>query len=220
MVTTPDMYPLWKTRRPVVVVLHKKGSALQHHYYRYMVVTPGASATTIGLLGDQDENAMEAETGGGGAATSNDYTEISPVMAWEDPFHFSMEENHEVSTASFRSILTTNKRRTNLANLPYRTLDIRVDDASVVLDTEDEEELTTSMDGTTQIRIDNWNAREDASYRSYLIREAVRRNRESVLLFDCIRRFQFFSPTIIIILSLSSYTRLTKKITRSISYAL
>mmetsp|Transcript_21284 Transcript_21284/g.30122 ORF Transcript_21284/g.30122 Transcript_21284/m.30122 type:complete len:1342 (-) Transcript_21284:135-4160(-) len=43
LVTTPEEYPLWKTKRPVVVVMHKKSSSqIQHHYYRYMIVTPGA----------------------------------------------------------------------------------------------------------------------------------------------------------------------------------
>ena len=41
--TTPETYPLYKTRRPVVVTLHKtKNQTIQHHYYRYLVVTPGA----------------------------------------------------------------------------------------------------------------------------------------------------------------------------------
>jgi len=59
MVTCPDTYPLWRTRRPVVLVLtdpppkladddgdnNKTGSAesgVFHHHYRYLAVTPGA----------------------------------------------------------------------------------------------------------------------------------------------------------------------------------
>ena len=35
LVTTPDEYPIWRTRRPVVVVLHKHPKQIQHHYYRH-----------------------------------------------------------------------------------------------------------------------------------------------------------------------------------------
>jgi len=58
MVTCPDTYPIWRTRRPVVVMLtdsSKKGNSTMdadgennnepsvfHHRYRYLVVTPGA----------------------------------------------------------------------------------------------------------------------------------------------------------------------------------
>jgi len=61
MVTSPDLYPVWKTRNPVVVALpapHASVSSLEdmatdesllemyHHRYRYMVVTPGADGLT------------------------------------------------------------------------------------------------------------------------------------------------------------------------------
>jgi len=61
MVTCPDTYPIWRTRRPVVLVLTDpskanvadgmdaddeneptSSSGVFHHHYRYLVVTPGA----------------------------------------------------------------------------------------------------------------------------------------------------------------------------------
>ena len=46
MVTTPETYPVWRTRKPVVVVLNRHAAtkkSVQHHYYRYLVVSPGAA---------------------------------------------------------------------------------------------------------------------------------------------------------------------------------
>ena len=80
MVTTPDTYPIWKTRRPVVVVLHKNAKQIQHHYYRYLVVTPGAS------LEDPAEGAVEDTEMVFAVATTNEFGQASPVMMWENPF--------------------------------------------------------------------------------------------------------------------------------------
>jgi trehalose 6-phosphate synthase/phosphatase len=142
MVTSPEDYPIWKTKRPVVVVLYKK-SQIQHHYYRYMVVTPGATE-------------LEDDRG----ATSNEYIEISSVMAWEDPFmdHTSTSVFPTRSTGSLVSVISAGaeQRKRSLANLPYRTLDIHVDACEM-----------------TEHGMDTWNNKEDESFRSYLIREAI-----------------------------------------------
>lgn len=145
MVTSPDEYPIWKTRRPVVVVLHKK-SQIQHHYYRYMVVTPGATSHL-------EENPC---------TTSNEDTEISAIMAWEDPFlHPNNKMHHTKSTGSMVSVISagSEQRKRNLASLPYRTLDIHVD----------------VLESTTPetVRMDTFNCGEDESFRAYLIREAI-----------------------------------------------
>ena len=42
MVTSPEEWPVWRTRTPVVVVLRHHHGRVEHHRYRYMVVTPGA----------------------------------------------------------------------------------------------------------------------------------------------------------------------------------
>jgi len=51
MMTTPNTYPIWKTKNPVIVVVNANdGGPNQpvqqylHHRYRYLVVTPGAEA--------------------------------------------------------------------------------------------------------------------------------------------------------------------------------
>ena len=50
MVTCPDTYPLWRTRRPVVLTSSSSSSSVRggggvlRHRYRYLAVTPGAEA--------------------------------------------------------------------------------------------------------------------------------------------------------------------------------
>ena len=155
MVTTPDMYPLWKTRRPVVIVLHKKNAQIQHHYYRYMVVTPGAH-------GDEEREILGSNFINQGT-TSNEDLEISSVMAWEDPF-WQDHMHTEQSTASMLSIEGASSKR-NLGSLPYRTIDIQVATGQVIVDPD-----LPQVDG---VRMDTWNNGEDDSFRPYLIREAV-----------------------------------------------
>lgn len=68
MVTSPETYPIWRTKRPVVIVLTDRNdgssgmddgdgdggpsySGVYHHRYRYLVVTPGAETSGAhGLL--------------------------------------------------------------------------------------------------------------------------------------------------------------------------
>ena len=100
MVTTPETYPVWRTRTPVVVVANAAGGDVQKHRYRYMVVTPGVNIEGLGDddLGEEAEEMVTAEAAptdspdhaarlGGGAHTT-DETGDGPlsVMMWEDPF--------------------------------------------------------------------------------------------------------------------------------------
>jgi len=159
MVTTPDTYPLWRTRRPVVIVIHKKNTQIQHHYYRYMVVTPGATHGEEERLGDSQQYVQS------GGTTSNEDMEISSVMAWEDPF-WQQHMHTEVSTASIVSVEGSMGQQVRyLASLPYRTLDINVEQGRVLVDPD-----VPQLDGIT---MDTWNNGEDASFQPYLIREAV-----------------------------------------------
>jgi hypothetical protein len=107
MYTTPETYPLWQTRRPVVVVLNKS-KGVYHHYYRYLVVTPGAQGEDRTNDMEEDDGYSDTESEKGVnpqlATTSNEYSGTSQVMLWEDPF--------EQFTGN------------NLFNLPYRTVDI------------------------------------------------------------------------------------------------
>jgi len=108
MYTTPETYPLWQTRRPVVIVLHKS-KGIHHHYYRYLVVTPGAKEGEDMEGGEIIEDDDISESGSERdvepvATTSNEHLGASRVMSWEDPFDESSKGN--------------------LRNLPHRTLDI------------------------------------------------------------------------------------------------
>jgi len=85
MVTTPETYPLWRTKTPVIVVVGNNakqasdgsaegGTAIKqesakdfryiHHRYRYMVVTPGADSST------QEADSDNAGNGSGSSKLS------------------------------------------------------------------------------------------------------------------------------------------------------
>jgi trehalose 6-phosphate synthase/phosphatase len=147
MVTSPESYPLWKTKQPVIVVVHNSHSAIQHHYYRYLVVTPGTSA---------QETGVSASTGNDALGTTNE------IMMWEQPF--GPITGPVVSSQSFggKSMQSDDDSHNlwHLAHLPYRTLDINVETGQVVSPSPED-------------RRDTWNYPEDASYRGYQIRESM-----------------------------------------------
>lgn len=98
MVTTPDTYPVWRTRKPVIcVVNHISSTKVFRHRYRYLVVTPGAG------IHDNYESKM---------LTTDHFDGFVDVTQWEDPF--SNEDIVEVVTPK------------RLDHLPYRTIDIDV----------------------------------------------------------------------------------------------
>jgi hypothetical protein len=72
MVTTPEDYPLWKTRTPVICVVNSDcadADCIFQHKYRYLVVTPGAA------IADSLDN-----------VTSDEQDVVVNVTTWEDPF--------------------------------------------------------------------------------------------------------------------------------------
>lgn len=80
MVTTPDTYPLWRTRKPVIcVVNHISSTKVFRHRYRYLVVTPGA-----GIHDGYDSKML----------TTDHFDGVVDVTEWEDPF--STEDAFEV----------------------------------------------------------------------------------------------------------------------------
>ena len=111
MVTTPETYPVWRTRTPVVVVANAAGGDVQKHRYRYMVVTPGVNIEALDDddLGEEAEEMVTAEAAptdspdhaarlGGGAQTTDESGDGPlSVMMWEDPF----VENRNPSVSSF-----------------------------------------------------------------------------------------------------------------------
>lgn len=160
MVTTPDEYPIWRTRKPVVIVMHNSRKTVQHHYYRYMVVSPGGSLHDL-EVDEDEENALLV-------CTSNEDTGSTPVMQWEDPFEtFKTRKNTkgEMSGVSLASSVATGQAtRQDYRNLPYRTLDIDVNSLSPVFE----------EDNVEGCRLDRWNGADDASFRAFRIRDAVR----------------------------------------------
>jgi len=148
MVTSPEAYPLWRTKQPVVVVIYNSRSTIQHHYYRYLVVTPGASPSDSGGPVSTSGSELMGTT--------------SEVMMWEQPF--GPITGPVVSSQSFggKSIQADDDGNTfwQLAHLPYRTLDINVETGMVV-------------SPMLEDRQDTWNYPEDASFRGYQIRESM-----------------------------------------------
>ncbi len=165
MVTTPEDYPIWWTRKPVVVVIHNAKKTIQHHYYRYLVVSPGGSGP-VEVLTD-DDNALLI-------STSSEVAGSTAVMQWEDPFGTLLKEKAagqlptskgELSAVSLASSITVAGQvtRSDYRNLPYRTVDIDVKTGMPIMEDTDE-----------AVRLDRWNFADDASFRAYRIREAVR----------------------------------------------
>lgn len=181
MVTTPEQYPIWKTRKPVVVVVHNHKKQVQHHYYRYLVVSPGAGAAEAGRLGvASDDEVMEVADEDGTdplaaseaanlVSTANESTgQSTHVMLWEDPYGSLKNASHRkaLSSTSLNAAAGT-LSTSDYRNLPYRTVDIDVKTGKPV----------TSESGiagaNSSIQLDRWNSRVDASFEPYMIREAV-----------------------------------------------
>ena len=143
----------------------------------------------------------ELGTGGVGSFTSNDMLEAPgsgsswPVTLWESPFLPDEDQMQGDSNTSNLSMYSSGislyseaasvkkadsgmHRDFTLANLPYRTLDIDVSTASVVKtpsfsssEAMNDNSLEYTEDG---ILIDNWNARDDVTYRPFIIREKLK----------------------------------------------
>lgn len=177
MVTTPDDYPVWRTRKPVVVVLTSRKKTIQHHYYRYLVVSPGVGRS--GGMGssvvDPFETDNEEEDVAAGTAvddsmiisTSNEDVGSTAVVQWEDSFGtLSMKRSKSGPQASSTLSLTSSLiggqqyTTTDYRNLPYRTCDIDVLKCAVAT-------------GGPDV-MDYYGNPDDVSFRPYLIREAVR----------------------------------------------
>jgi len=182
MVTTPDTYPVWKTKQPVVIVLNETTTDKQRHYYRYLVITPGASSPMeMDILGETEiqTETMDISTSDGHDGTVN-------VMMWEEPEFPGLErtDSNKNATAgsnagsvhpsaSQQSINTTatsviaNDPSTQsdllrLAKMPYRTLDINVETALV-------------SSPAPEDRPDTWNRPDDTTFKAYVVREMIHR---------------------------------------------
>jgi hypothetical protein len=167
MVTTPEEYPIWRTRKPVVVVWHHSQKTVQHHYYRYLVVSPGGGVAEFNSLpGGIDEMETDMDDYPTMVSTSNEGTGQTVVMQWEDPFNSladtkdSTLRQSAVSLAS--SVVGGVVTKANYRNLPYRTIDI------------DSSRFHIHNAEAARVKLDRWNMPDDPTFRPYLIRDAVR----------------------------------------------
>mmetsp|Transcript_10176 Transcript_10176/g.14701 ORF Transcript_10176/g.14701 Transcript_10176/m.14701 type:complete len:311 (+) Transcript_10176:73-1005(+) len=76
MVTSPDTYPIWRTRKPVTITLLSQSDSPFYyaHRYRYLVVTPGADSSWTNTSLTSNEFVV---------GTLSPYTQ--PVTEWENP---------------------------------------------------------------------------------------------------------------------------------------
>ena len=158
MVTTPEEYPVWRTRKPVVLVLPHNRKTAHHHYYRYLVVSPGGRLGVDPITEeeeDMDETTMVV-------STSNEGLGTTAVLQWEDPFETmpSKANQSAISLASSTGAtsIAQGTTKTDYRNLPYRTIDIDVQSAPSVI-----------KPNATDI----YGSGDDPTFQMYLIREAV-----------------------------------------------
>ena len=190
MVTSPEMYPLWKTRNPVIRVVNNATSSVNlaegldgedmefdaggedgnnggvffNHKYRYLVVTPGNPP-------EEEENGYGST--GSGMVTSDEQGGVVEVDMWEDPFidstGTSTEENH-------KPVRSTD-------DLPYRT--VQIDVSSVNSSTFGKVLSSDSSMGSNEgvaftsdgVRIDKWNDKSDVAFLPYM--EAVEKENKN-----------------------------------------
>jgi len=196
MVTSPEEYPIWRTRTPVVVAFrnqHNRG--VEQHRYRYMVVTPGADNVSNQADADADADADMDEIGGRmgmNASTSpqNSLDEVGvKVMAWEDPFcDLEVKLKETASAISLPSCPSLrNDFSESLANLPYRTIEIDTATAQVKYDrterdigvNKSDENFNSGQSTHDGIWIDTWNKTDDLSFCDYILRDSINKQNKA-----------------------------------------
>jgi len=196
LVTSPDDWPVWRTRTPVVVALRNyHGRGVEQHRYRYMVVTPGVN--NMANAADEEMSEIEVKVVGTGTGTFTSPEDHSngvgvEVMAWEDPFYDRESQVNlkgGVSTNSLPSVPSVRQTFTNnLANLPYRTIEIDITTAQVKYDQRGEDlDINNESDKNSNqgqfthdgIWIDNWNKAEDLSFCPYIVRDGINKQNKA-----------------------------------------
>jgi hypothetical protein len=88
MVTSPDEWPVWRTRKPVVITLRHHHGKVEQHRYRYLVVNPGAQDNELidGSAEFMQDVELHGASGMGAVTTQDDNYIGTNVMLWEDPF--------------------------------------------------------------------------------------------------------------------------------------
>lgn len=181
MVTSPDEWPVWRTRKPVVITLRHHHGKVEQHRYRYLVVTPGAQENELidGSAEFMQDVELQGASGMGAVTTQDDNYIGTNVMLWEDPF--VMHSQGLTSAISLPSVQRQNAAKT-LGNLPYRTVEIDTITAKVKYQ-EPDDLMNSDNNGTNLapeftsdgVQIDTWNRSEDYSFISYCLREEINR---------------------------------------------
>ena len=221
MVTTPDTYPIWRTKQPVVMVSHtaqgphtttaaaKEGAApsgrrIQHHYYRYLVVSPGAAAEDVmrGTVTADDAAGDEPLSTARMISTSNEDIGSTPVMQWEDPFCSMWSGNNNPSTistdgrstngeTSVASMTSSIMASATSAPKDYRNLPYRTIDIDISTGQPLWDDAMT--DDVPATRMDHWNAQDDVTFRPYRIREVVSFRAKSLVVHFYVQPYVFLT---------------------------
>lgn len=199
MVTSPEEWPVWRTRTPVVLFLGHKHGTIQHHRYRYFVVAPSCDAHLIGEFKRPLTLKCRTESGFGKGLVSRHssvdcvleslesedsdkagFGERNPegnsrreVIIWENPFKDSDSELQAASSLSVPS-LRRNIIVKNEVNTAYRTLDIDNVSAEVVRINDEGKDSNEEHELTSNgVCIDTWNHGEDHSFRPFIERDNI-----------------------------------------------
>jgi len=152
MVTTPETYPIWRTRNPVIRVVNhtsEEEEGILRHRYRYLTITPGDISNASG-----SGSGMITSDGSGGAIE---------VDMFEDPF---LE-----ATTNTKNNEQPQSQRRNVDDLPYRTEEIDVSSVhsstfgKTLRNPSSSQDSQFTSDG---VRIDEWNNIKETGFIPYL----------------------------------------------------
>jgi hypothetical protein len=206
MVTTPETYPVWKTRKPVVVTLNRHAvlkKTVQHHYYRYLVVAPGMTVSEYDTQSGNDPTYSTSTV----VSTSSEFCGSTVVMQWEDPFgSFTVityiqwriaSLQHQVMVKIDSHIVVStlfaffSQERTS-KNISTSTVSLASMSVNFANNTHTQSDYRNLPYRTLDINVtngsyepprDRWNSPDDVSFQPYRIREAVRELDDTHLVF-------------------------------------
>lgn len=192
MVTSPETYPIWKTRYPVIRVVNHGGgmgenegeesnndihehSGVLCHKYRYLVVTPGKITNNGDGIDynegcqDDDEQPKQGHRviSRGGMVTSDGKGGVIDVDEWENPFDDAAAGG--------------GGKHATIDDLPYRTVEIDVSSVSsptfgqVLNHSSSSNGSNFTSDG---VRIDHWNNATDVAFVPYKENTTAKKKQE------------------------------------------
>ena len=169
MVTTPETYPIWRTRTPVIRVVNhttmtnncqnnstRTDDRIFCHRYRYLVITPGKEIDDGNDMPLQSKQVMITSDGLGG---------VVEVDEWEDPF--DEQSNYEQQQQLLTSPVSLAPFKKRNDELPYRTISIDVSSSDLntfgnVLHPSSQCDFTSDS-----VKIDRFNDAADGTFLHY-----------------------------------------------------